>query len=98
MAVISAATPPRQSTTVPKTSKASTLRPDRAPRSKTLALRQLQVGTIDRLIGVSQDVQEPRIHRHEHAIEVGPGLLQGSGPRVSIRGHSDAAPALVLSD
>lgn len=59
-----------------------------------LALRQLQVGAIDRVLRMSQDVEQPRVEWDEDAIEVGLGLLQRLRPRLSIRGDLDAPPAL----
>jgi hypothetical protein len=38
-------------------------------------LRQHQVGTVDRVFGMSQDVEQSRVKLDQNTIEVGLGLL-----------------------
>src|SRR5947207_14027316 len=57
-----------------------------------LTLCQLEVRSVDRVLGVPQDVEQPRAEWDEDPVEVGVRLLQRPRPRVAIRGDLDAKP------
>src|SRR6266576_435429 len=57
-----------------------------------LTLRQLEVGAVDRVFGMSQDVQQPRVHGNEDAADLGSSLFYGLSPRLTISGHLDSSP------
>src|SRR5437870_13088328 len=95
IAVSSAMIPPRQSTTVPKTSKASACTPGGAlpGMRRWLPLGQDQVGAIDRVVRMSQDVQQSRVHGNDHAVEIIARLLERLCPALSVGRHLDSTPA-----
>src|SRR5438105_10353639 len=94
IAVSSAMIPPRQSTTVPKTSKASTCTPGGAlpGMRRWLPLGQDQVGAIDRVVRMSQDVQQSWVHGNDHAIGLVAGSLERFRPVFAIGRDLDSAP------
>src|SRR5438445_11829706 len=94
IAVSSAMIPPRQSTTVPKTSKASTCTPG-GPlpgMRRWLPLGQDQVGAIDRVVRMSQDVQQSWVHRNDDAVELIARSLDRLCPGLSVGRNLDSAP------